>query len=149
MTGSRAQNGRLVSGVAGVLTAMKVFVIRGRVEPDDISSLCDRARSALEGPGREPVVCDVGFLVEADAVTVDALARLQLIAKRRGCRMGLRNVGAELAALLALMGLTDVVPMCEELGVDPRWQPEQREEVLGVEEEADAGDLSAGDLEDL
>jgi hypothetical protein len=38
-------------------------------------------------PGVERVVCDVGALVVPDGVAVDALARLQLAARRRGCRV--------------------------------------------------------------
>jgi ABC-type transporter Mla MlaB component len=46
----------------------------------------------------------------ADAVTVDALAQLQLLAKRRGCQVRLRGCSAELRDLVAFMGLTNVLP---------------------------------------
>jgi ABC-type transporter Mla MlaB component len=55
------------------------------------------------------VICDVRE-VRADAAAVDTLARLQLVAKRTGCRMRLRNASAELVALVAFMGLADVLP---------------------------------------
>jgi ABC-type transporter Mla MlaB component len=45
----------------------------------------------------------------ADAVTVDALARLQLAARRHGCRLQLVNPSAELRELVAFMGLEDVL----------------------------------------
>jgi len=45
-----------------------------------------------------------------DAVTVDALARLQLAARGYGCRVRLRNASAELLDLVAFMGLEDVLP---------------------------------------
>jgi hypothetical protein len=43
-------------------------------------------------------------------VTVDALARLQLAARRRGCQIRLRYASAELLDLVAFMGLADVLP---------------------------------------
>jgi ABC-type transporter Mla MlaB component len=55
------------------------------------------------------VACDVSG-VEADAVTVDALARLQLAARRHGCRVQLRNASGGLVDLLAFMGLDAVLP---------------------------------------
>ena len=45
-----------------------------------------------------------------DAVTCDALARLQLAAKRLGCQVRLRNASPELRELVAFMGLEDVLP---------------------------------------
>jgi anti-anti-sigma regulatory factor len=54
------------------------------------------------------VPCDVRRL-PVDAATVDALARLQLAAKRRGCRIGLCNAPPALLELIELMGLTEVL----------------------------------------
>ncbi len=47
--------------------------------------------------------------VDPDAVTVDALARLQLAARRLSCRLLLRNASPELLELVAFMGLADVL----------------------------------------
>ena len=47
--------------------------------------------------------------VEPDAVVVDALARLQLAARRTGCQVRLRNASRELLELVAFMGLCDVL----------------------------------------
>jgi len=44
-----------------------------------------------------------------DAVTVDALARLQLEARRRGARLRLREPPLELRQLIELMGLDDAL----------------------------------------
>jgi ABC-type transporter Mla MlaB component len=55
------------------------------------------------------VLCDVHG-VEPDAVTVDALGRLQVAAHRRGCHVRLRGASAELRELVAFMGLEDVLP---------------------------------------
>jgi hypothetical protein len=41
---------------------------------------------------------------------VDALARLQLAARRTGCQVRLRNASTELLELVAFMGLRDVLP---------------------------------------
>jgi hypothetical protein len=60
---------------------------------------------------------------------VDALARLQLAARRAGYRVDVTAAPADLLELIELAGLT------ETLGVEPGRQPEQREERLGVEEE--------------
>ena len=73
-------------------------------------------------------MCDVGALAP-DVTTVDALARLQLTAQRRGRELRLEGATRELAELLAFLGLDDVLP------VEPRGQAEEREEGLGVEEE--------------
>jgi hypothetical protein len=53
------------------------------------------------------VVCDVGG-VEPAAVVVDVLARLQLAARRRGCRLRLERASPELLELVEFMGLSDV-----------------------------------------
>lgn len=82
--------------------------IRGPIARSDLPGLCDRVCHALRGL-RGDVVCDVGG-VEPDAVTVDALARLQLGARRAGCRVLLRGASAELVELVAFMGLADVLP---------------------------------------
>ena len=48
--------------------------------------------------------------LEADAASVNALARLQLRAKRHGYRILFRHVSRELRALVSFMGLGDVLP---------------------------------------
>jgi ABC-type transporter Mla MlaB component len=64
------------------------------------------------------IPCDVAWAARADVHVVDALARLQLAAKRRGCSLVLRNASRDLAELVGLMGLADV------LAVEPRRQAE-------------------------
>ncbi len=66
------------------------FVIRGPIAPSDLSGLCSRVCEVLERRGSAAAFCDVRD-VTADAVTVDALARLQLAAHRRGCQVRLRG----------------------------------------------------------
>jgi ABC-type transporter Mla MlaB component len=85
------------------------FAIRGPIARDDLPSLCDRVCALLEASAAEVALCDVAT-VAVDAVTVDALARLQLAARRRGCRIGLLNASEELRDLVAFMGLENVLP---------------------------------------
>jgi ABC-type transporter Mla MlaB component len=120
-----------------------VLVISGRVARADIPRLCRRARVLLEGSDAELVDCDVGALVDPDAVAVDALARLQLTARQLGCRLRLRRACGELQELLALMGLSEVVPLCARLPLESGGQAEEREQAGGVEEEADPADPTA------
>jgi anti-anti-sigma regulatory factor len=65
---------------------------------------------------------------------VEALARLQLAARRKGLDLRLHVVSRELRDLIELAGLTQV------LGVEPRRQAEEREQRLSVEEEGELGD---------
>ncbi|HEX7107148.1 MAG TPA: STAS domain-containing protein [Acidothermaceae bacterium] len=85
------------------------FAVRGPIEHADLPGLCERVCRLLAGRGGCVVLCDVSG-VAADAGSVDALARLQLAATRNGCRVRLRNASAELRDVVALMGLTDVLP---------------------------------------
>lgn len=84
------------------------LAIRGPITRADLPGLCERVRTILGEPG-SIVRCDVSD-VEPDAVCVDALARLQLAAHRRGCCVRLENASRELLALVELMGLTHVLP---------------------------------------
>ena len=69
-------------------------------------------------------------------VVVDALARLQLRLRRCGSELRLADPPRELAELIELAGLARA------LGLEPRGQPEEREERLGVEEERELGDAA-------
>ena len=89
--------------------ATLVFAIEGPISRSDLPGLCNRVRSVLEGSGAEVALCDVRTVAEVDAVTVDALARLQLLARRLGCQVRLRNASDELLELVAFMGLTNVL----------------------------------------
>jgi ABC-type transporter Mla MlaB component len=85
------------------------FAIRGPIGRADLPGLCTRVCALLEESDAGVVLCDVSG-VDPDAVTVDALARLQLAARRHGCRVRLRNASEELLELLAFMALRDVLP---------------------------------------
>jgi hypothetical protein len=66
-----------------------------------------------------------------DLGTVDALARLRLAGKRLGFEVRITPT-EELVELVELAGLLEVL-----------WEPEEREEPLGVEEEGQLGDAPA------
>jgi len=84
-----------------------IFAIYGPIRREDLPGLCDRV-CALLPPGPAVALCDVQG-VEPGAVTVDALCRLQLAARRRACRVRLRGASRELRELVAYMGLDDVL----------------------------------------
>jgi hypothetical protein len=115
----------------------------------DIADFCDRVSIVLRAAGTGPVVCDVHALDVPDAMTVEALARMQLTAKRLGHRIHLRGACAELRGLIAFMGLHEALPLNDVLAAEPFGQSEQREEPGGVQEETDAGDPPVRDLQDL
>ena len=85
------------------------FAIHGPILRSDLPGLCDRVCAILTDVPADEALCDVRG-VEPDAVTVDALARLQLAARRRGCRVRLRNASPALLDLVTFMGLTEVLP---------------------------------------
>jgi ABC-type transporter Mla MlaB component len=84
------------------------FSIHGPIARSDLPGLCARVCALLGESRASVIVCDVQGIAP-DAVTVDALARLQLAAQRAECRVHLRNASKELLGLVALMGLTDVL----------------------------------------
>lgn len=116
------------------------LVLSEPIARDDIPRLCERIRPLLDLAEHDPVDCDVGALGEPDAVSVEALARLQLTARRLGRRLRFRGACGELQDLVALVGLGEVLPCGPRSGLEPRGQPEEREQSLGVQEEADARD---------
>ena len=85
------------------------FAIWGPIQTDDLPGLCTRVCALLERSAADVALCDVSG-VDPDAVAVDALARLQLGARRHGCTVRLRNASGELRALVDFMGLTAVFP---------------------------------------
>jgi ABC-type transporter Mla MlaB component len=85
------------------------FSIRGPITRADLPGLCERVCALLTQGSGDVVLCDV-YGVDPDAVTVDALARLQLGAQRRGCQVRLCHASDDLLELVAFMGLTDVLP---------------------------------------
>jgi len=121
-----------------------VFVeLRGSIARTAIPSLCERTRDLMSRCDREVVVCDVSRITNPDAVTVDALARLQLTAQRIGHSLWFRNPSSVLRELIDLAGLREVLPVLSDLGLEPQRHVEEREDALGVEEVVEPDDPTA------
>jgi ABC-type transporter Mla MlaB component len=84
------------------------FAIVGPISRDDVPGLCARVCRLLATSRPDVAFCEVAG-VAADAVAVDALARLQLAARRYRCQVRLRGAPDELLDLVAFMGLEDVL----------------------------------------
>ena len=85
------------------------FAIEGPIARTDLPGLCARVCELLQTSNAGIALCDVSG-VDVDAVTVDALARLQLGARRSACQVRLCYASDELRELVAFMGLRDVLP---------------------------------------
>ncbi|MFJ9039218.1 STAS domain-containing protein [Streptomyces sp. NPDC102406] len=116
-----------------------VVVVAGPIRPGDVPQLCDRVRAALRSaPGGGPtVICDVSGVTGTDLTTVDALARMQLAARRAGGRIRLRDPSPRLALLLTLAGLAEALGS----GGQPLGEAEQGEPSLAeIQEAVETGD---------
>jgi ABC-type transporter Mla MlaB component len=85
------------------------FALSAPIARADLHLLCECVCGLVERTGADVALCDVSRL-DPSAVTVDALARLQLAARRRGCEVRLRRPSNELRKLVDFMGLADVLP---------------------------------------
>jgi ABC-type transporter Mla MlaB component len=83
--------------------------IRGPLGRGDLPGLYGRICQLLEANAGGTVLCDVAEMA-SDAVAVEALARLQLGARRHACAVRLRHASKELREVVAFMGLKDVLP---------------------------------------
>jgi anti-anti-sigma regulatory factor len=93
--------------------------IEGPLSPGDIPVLCRCLLGSLAGIKADIIVCDLSELGCADLVAIDALANLQLVARRRGSRLCLFNPSADLLELLALLGMCDVLPLLDRSSFGP------------------------------
>ena len=84
------------------------FAIKGPIAREDLPALYSRVCRLLTQSGAAVAICDVAGIA-VDAVSVDALARFALAARRHRCRIQLRNAADELRDLIAFMGLDDVL----------------------------------------
>lgn len=98
------------------------------------------------------VVCDAGGVGRPDLATVDAVARLRLLAGRRGHRLRLVGAGSALRELLVLAGLDESLAPEDRPGEGSASgvgrQAEEREQA-GVEEHDQAGDAPPRHLDDV
>lgn len=110
---------------------------------DDVCALCEQLGAVMASCAAETIVCDVDALV-SDARALEALARLQLTARRAKRRIRLQRAAPELLQLLDFAGLAEVIPAgtnAPPLAVVQRQrQAEQREDPPDVEEAVDRGD---------
>ena len=84
------------------------LAITGPIRRSDLDGLSRRVCGFFSRCDGATVACDVSG-VPADAVTVDALSRLQWVAKKYGCTVVLHAAQADLRRLVALMGLSHVL----------------------------------------
>lgn len=96
-----------------------VLLIAGVADPARPVGMCESARAILAGTETGLLVCDVNALTRPDVGTVDALARLTLVARQLGGQVLLLDAPHELRELLDLAGLADVVPCADLSGGEP------------------------------
>lgn len=94
-------------------------------------------------------MCDLAGISGFDLGVVDALARLELAARRCGGTLSLVGVSPDLHTLLGFCGLSGVLSGDPSSVLEARWQPELGEEPGRVEEEVQPADTAAGDLHHL
>jgi ABC-type transporter Mla MlaB component len=85
-----------------------IIALQGQVSTEDVRWLCERVRFLLEGRVA-CVVCDVSAVEDPDVGTIEALARMQLAARRVGGSLQLRDPSGELRNLLAFAGLWELL----------------------------------------
>ncbi len=129
-------------GPADEATSTIAMVISGRLARADVPAMLERMGRLLEGTSTGPLICDVAAVIDLDLVTVDALATLQLLARRLGRPLRFRHASPELRELIALAGLSGTLPCREELLLEVQRQPEEGEEARRVQEERDAADAT-------
>ncbi len=82
--------------------------IRSPLLRTDLPGLFERTHALLRADCVETLRCEVEG-VAADLVAAEALSRLALLARRRGCRTQLCGASPELRALVAFVGLAGVL----------------------------------------
>lgn len=89
-----------------------VLRVGGTIEPaDDLADLYARFGDVLREDGGTSVVCDLDEVVQGDLVVVELLARLALTAQRAGLTLRVRHLTEDLEALLAFLGLSEVLDL--------------------------------------
>ena len=120
------------------------FAVHGPIARSDLPGLCDRVCALLAASDAEIALCDVRG-VEPDAVTVDALARLQLAARRHRCSVSAPERVARAHRARGVHGPRRRAASTSKA----RRQAEQREHAIGVEEERELDDRPVLDLDHL
>ncbi|TML73736.1 MAG: STAS domain-containing protein [Actinobacteria bacterium] len=89
---------------AGPAMTPLVLELDGELSRAALPSLSAHVQAVLDTHEHDIVECDLAHAA-ADAVTVEALARLRLATLRRDCPLTLRGVTPELRQLIEFMGL--------------------------------------------
>jgi ABC-type transporter Mla MlaB component len=84
------------------------FAIDGPIGRADLPGVGERVSALLEESGANVILCDVAE-ADPDAVTLDALGRVHLAARRHGCNARVQGASTELLALLDFAGLRAVL----------------------------------------
>jgi ABC-type transporter Mla MlaB component len=103
---------------SGMGTPSFEFQLETPASADAIDALCRRVELALRATD-DVVICDLRRATEPDVTVIDALARMQLTARRLGRSIHLRHACPQVQELLRLAGLAEVLPVTVELPVDP------------------------------
>lgn len=91
-----------------------VLVLAPPVTRASIPRLCDQVSFLVLTCDVDVVTCDLRAVVEPDATAIEALAKMQLTAKRLGRTIRLRHPCSFLKALLTLTGLASTLPIVDE-----------------------------------
>jgi len=86
------------------------LALGGPMTRAELPAFGERLAAILDSRHAEVVLCDLAGATP-DAVTVDALARVHLAAKRHGCETRVRGASRELIALLDVVGLSGLAPV--------------------------------------
>ena len=115
--------------------------VRPHLAREEVRALCEQlVRRLSEGDVAE-VQVDVRSVRTPDVVYIDALARIQLIARRQDSQVRLIGPCPRLLELLVLVGLEDMFPdEGDASGVELHREPEHREQPLDAEVGVDPGD---------
>jgi hypothetical protein len=84
------------------------------------------------------ITLDCGSIAQPTVSTIDQMARLQLNARRCGCKLELRDANPRLLELIGFAGLGGV------LCVEVEGQAEQREDPRCVKKKGELGDPPVG-----
>ncbi|HEY2950792.1 MAG TPA: STAS domain-containing protein [Micromonosporaceae bacterium] len=117
------------------MQAPPVIALGPTVDRADIPVFCGRLAVLLRDRRDAVVQCEVGTITEPDTVTLEALARLQLTARRLGGRIQVCGAQRRLREIIAFTGLGEVLPLAQASG-----QAEEREQPVGVEERVEPDD---------
>ena len=85
------------------------LVVAWPIAEGGIGELCERLQHVITTSGADVVVCD-GQALPANCRAIEALARLQLTARRANRTIHLQRPSPALQELLDLAGLAEVIP---------------------------------------